>query len=475
MQKDNKKYPILIVDDNPGDVMLISDYLDEEILMPKVEVAKNYRESRELLLNRNHNFDVVLLDLTLPDLSGEELVKEIVSISRNASVIVLTGYSDMDFGKKCLTLGASDYLLKDSLNPTVLYKSIVYAIERNEYVNQIKDSQRRYFDLFQLSPQPMWVCDFVNLKFLDVNSATVQLYGYSKDEFLKMSITDIVPSYEISHYQTEPTINNMVRQIIHRKKNGKEIIVDERSNIIDYNGEKARIVLAIDVTENRKLQEELHINTYLVENRERRRISSTLHDGLQQTILASFMRFENVKNNFSKIHEQKFTERFLGGIDILQEALEQTRTVAYKLVPIQIENEGIVFALNDLIRKNSSVNIRFDFVENIGIERLPVSLEILLYRIAQEGVNNIIKHAEASKVELRLLKEGTFVRLEIIDNGKGFDVSSTSTNSSFGLQSIKGRVESLAGIFHIKSEKGIGSSLEVNVPLSSGYSLTGGL
>ncbi|MFT7420701.1 MAG: PAS domain S-box-containing protein [Arcticibacterium sp.] len=471
MHKDNSIYSILIVDDNPGDVMLISDYLEEEIVIPKLEIANNYHQSRELLLDRNHHFDVILLDLTLPDLSGEELVKEIVSIAHNVSVIVLTGYSDFSFGKKCLTWGASDYLMKDNLHPTVLYKSIVFAIERNEYVNQIKDSQKRYFDLFQLSPQPMWVCDFVNLKFLDVNNATVQLYGFSKDEFLNMSISDIVPSNEVLNYQTEPTMNNEVRQILHCKKGGGEIIVEERSNIINYNGKKARIVLAIDVTENRKLQEELDVNTYLVENRERRRISSNLHDGLQQTILASYMRFENVKNNFSEIHQEKFAERFLGGFELLKEALEQTRTVAHRLVPVQIEKEGVVFAIEDLISKNSFLNINFNFVENIGEERLALNLEILLYSIAQECVNNIIKHAQASNVNFHLFKEDSSVHLIITDDGIGFDPSS-SVSSSFGLLSIKGRVGLLAGIFIIKSELGKGASLEVILPLSSGYQLT---
>ncbi|PIQ49020.1 MAG: hypothetical protein COW03_07165 [Cytophagales bacterium CG12_big_fil_rev_8_21_14_0_65_40_12] len=472
MQKDNREYSILIIDDNPGDVMLISDYLDEEIVIPKLEVAAGYFQARELLLSRKDRFDVILLDLTLPDLSGEELVREIISISDNAPVIVLTGYSDIDFGKKCLTIGASDYLLKDSLNPTVLYKSIVYGVERNEYINQIKDSQKRYFDLFQLSPQPMWVCDIVNLNFLDVNNAAVQLYGYTKNEFLKMSTKDIVPHHEYLNYNSESAAN-LAQHVVHRTKNGREIIVDERSNIIDYNGEKARLVLAIDVTEKRKLQEELQMNTYLVENRERRRISSTLHDGLQQTILASLMRFENVKNNFSKIHEEKFTGRFKDGVGLLQEALEQTRTVAHKLVPIQIENEGIVFALDDLIGKNTPLNIVFDFRENIGEERLPVNLEILLYRIAQEGVNNIIKHAQATKVEFNLIRQEASVYLKISDDGVGFDVS-TLKKSTFGLQSMRARVESLAGIFQVNSELGRGSTLEVTLPLSSGYGMVVG-
>ncbi|WP_323755847.1 response regulator [Roseivirga sp.] len=471
MQKDNKKYSILIVEDNPGDVVLISDYLEEEIAIPKLEVAENYAQSREFLLNEKYRFDVILLDLSLPDSSGEALVEEIIRISKNALVIVLTGYSNLDFGKKCLSLGASDYLLKDSLSPTILYKSIIYAIERNGYLNQLKDSQRRYFDLFKLSPQPMWVCDTESLKFLHVNNAAVELYGYSKDELLEMSIPDIIPDHQPSNYHTNET-SKVLRQTVHLKKNGDKIIVDERSNNIDFNGEKARVVLAIDITENRKLQEKLQLNTYLVENRERKRISSTLHEGLQQTILASYMRFEFIKNNISKIHEAKYTSRFTEAVTYLKEAINQTRNLAHTIVPVQIEEEGIVFAINDLISKNSNLNVHYDFVENIGDQKLPINLEVLLYRIAQEGTNNIIKYAKASSVQYHLMKNEVSVSLKIVDDGIGFDPITIINKTSYGLQSIKGRVESLAGNFQIKSELGKGSSIEATLPLSSGISLT---
>tara|TARA_A100000171_G_C2139361_1_gene153422 strand:+ start:7029 stop:8447 length:1419 start_codon:yes stop_codon:yes gene_type:complete len=470
MRDNIKKYSILIVDDNPGDVILISEYIDQEIPTSNVAIAEGYQQARAILLNPEHHLDIILLDLTLPDFSGEALVKEVVNISKEALVIVLTGYSNLEFGKKCLTLGASDYLLKDSLGPTVLYKSIIYAIERNEYINQLKDSQKRYFDLFQLSPQPMWVFDLVNLKFLHVNNATIELYGYSMDELLEMSILDIIPSHQPSNYHTNGA-SKVARQTIHIKKNGDKIIVDERSNEIDFNGKKARMVLAIDITENRELQEKLQLNTYLVQNRERKRVSSALHDGLQQLILASTIRFEFIKNNLARIHEDKFVKSFTEGVSILKEALEQTRTLAHNLVPIQIEKKGIIFAINDLIRKSSTENLKYNLHENIGDQKLPINLEVLLYRIAQEGTNNIIKYAKASNVEFQLLKNDAFVCLKIVDDGIGFAPSNLEKNS-FGLQSIKGRVESLAGNFHLSSEPGKGTSIEVNLPLSSGFSFT---
>lgn len=124
MRDNFEEYSILIVDDNPGDVILISEYIDQEIPTSIVTIAESYQQTRAILLNPEHHLDIILLDLTLPDFSGEALVKEVVDISREALVIVLTGYSNLEFGKKCLTLGASDYLLKDSLAPQCFTKAL---------------------------------------------------------------------------------------------------------------------------------------------------------------------------------------------------------------------------------------------------------------------------------------------------------------------------------------------------------------
>ena len=464
MRDNFEEYSILIVDDNPGDVILISEYIDQEIPTSIVTIAESYQQTRAILLNPEHHLDIILLDLTLPDFSGEALVKEVVDISREALVIVLTGYSNLEFGKKCLTLGASDYLLKDSLGPTVLYKSVIYSIERNEYTKQLKDSQKKYFDLFQLSPQPMWVYDEESLKFQFVNNASIKLYGYSNEEFMTMTVNDIIPNQDFFNTQMNGNTDSL-HQTIHSKKNGEEIIVEEKSSIIEFDGRKARMVLATDITEKKKLQEKLQHNTYLVENRERQRISSALHDGLQQLILASSIRFDFLKNNLDRIGEDKFAKSFNDAVTILKEALDQTRTLAHTLVPVQIERKGIVMALNDLIRNNNTETIKFDFTENIGDEQLPINLQVMLYRIAQEGVNNIIKHSEASKVQFHLIRYNSSVCLKIADNGIGFDPSVLQKNS-FGLQSIKERVESLAGSFNIVSELGKGSTIEIHLPLS---------
>ncbi|MDZ7689592.1 MAG: PAS domain S-box protein [Balneolaceae bacterium] len=129
-------------------------------------------------------------------------------------------------------MGVADYLLKDELSPFLLAKSITYSIERNRINRSLRDSKEQYQELFDLSPQPMWVYDHETLKFLDVNHAATQHYGYSREEFLSMSITDIRPEEDVSlllgaieKFKDSESLNyaGIYR---HTKKDGTNILVE---------------------------------------------------------------------------------------------------------------------------------------------------------------------------------------------------------------------------------------------------------
>ncbi|MEX2588967.1 MAG: response regulator, partial [Chitinophagales bacterium] len=172
------KFNVLVVEDNEGDFILIEDFLKEKMNNPFVQQAKSFAGATGVL-DKNKQFDVILLDLSLPDISGEELVKKISKLAEQIPIIVLTGYAQKNFGVKTLSLGVSDYLLKDEFTPTELYKSIIYSIERKRINSKLKESEQKYRHIFHSSPLPMWVYEIDTLRFLDVNNAAVRHYGYS--------------------------------------------------------------------------------------------------------------------------------------------------------------------------------------------------------------------------------------------------------------------------------------------------------
>ncbi|TFF34738.1 response regulator [Mucilaginibacter psychrotolerans] len=132
------KHKILVIEDNHGDFALVEDFLFEQIESPEIVRAESCK-SAVGLLSADSSFDVVLLDLSLPDNTGELLIKDIIDAGSQAPVIVLTGYADFDFGVKSLSLGVFDYMLKEELTSLSLFKSIVYTIERKKIATALRD------------------------------------------------------------------------------------------------------------------------------------------------------------------------------------------------------------------------------------------------------------------------------------------------------------------------------------------------
>ena len=138
----------------------------------------------------------------------------------------------------------------------------------------LKESEQRYSDLFHLSPQAMWVYDIATLQFLDVNEAAIKHYGYSYEEFQDMTIREIRPESEIPKLEAsilkQKEKHYSGSEYLHKKKNGQEIIVEIRGNILSYKGNKAEVVLATDITERYN-----HIKAIEAQNEKLKKIAWT--------------------------------------------------------------------------------------------------------------------------------------------------------------------------------------------------------
>ena len=259
-------FNVLIVEDNLGDFVLIEDYLKEGFTNISVHNSKTFKQSQQFL--ETNSVNLILLDLSLPDLSGEELIIQMAALAKDIPVIVLTGYANKDFGRKSLSYGISDYLQKDDLTESQLYKSITYSIERKKINQRLKESEEKYKNLFHLSPSPKWIFDIETLYFLDVNESAIKHYGYSHDEFLQMTILDIRP--DEYHEAVMKRVNEKNKSSYsykgltkHRKKNGEIFDVEIQIIDIDFDGKPARLAQINDVTDR------LRAEAALAENEQR--------------------------------------------------------------------------------------------------------------------------------------------------------------------------------------------------------------
>lgn len=271
MKRDDSPIYLLLIEDNHGDALLVEEYLADVFENAELIHVTTFHDAKKKL-QENHVFDAILLDLSLPDSEGVKLIEETIKLAGASPVIILTGYTNLEFSMESLSRGVSDYLVKDELSSTLLHKSIVYSIERNTFSVQLKESEKNYRDLFELSPQPMYLFDLDTLEFLDVNRAAIDHYGYNKEEFLTMTIREIRPEEDI------PILDKLIEEtkdeqklidfgeLRHRKKNGAIIRVEIHTNNVRYKNKFARIVLVNDVTEKRKEEERLKMLESVITN-----------------------------------------------------------------------------------------------------------------------------------------------------------------------------------------------------------------
>ena len=470
MIKDKKRYNILIIEDNPGDYLLVEEFLIENIYLPNISHAHNFKEAKEYVMDQNKSFDVILLDLTLPDKAGDELVTEMVSFLPHCPIVILSGYADIDFSIQSISRGISDYILKDDLNASMLYKSIIYAIERKKSFLLIEESEKRYSNLFHLSPQPMWLYDCETLRFIQVNKAAIDHYGYTEADFLSMLITDIRAE------EDAPEMNNLLnnkKQIEelaftgsfnHFKKNREIINVEVYSTEIMVKDRKCRSVIAVDVTERNLYEHKITKAIIKTQEEERYEIGGELHDNVCQILATSMISLGMMKKYIEPTAEQwyKNTKEYI------TMASNEIRNLSHRLAPAFFDDSNFEVAIEILLNTFNAAEeyeIALHFDNKISEEDLSLEMQLNLYRIVQEKLRNIMKYAKATKISMDFFIENDMLVLKIADNGVGFNIE--DAKYGIGLANMKRRTELFSGNFLIKSSPGNGCVMTVCIPINT--------
>jgi signal transduction histidine kinase len=243
-----------------------------------------------------------------------------------------------------------------------------------------------------------------------------------------------------------------------------------KGQAVDWN-EKNEIKRIIgthtDITPEKLKNHEILEAVLKTEDRERSRISKDIHDGLQQTLTVSLLNFEHAKKELD-ILSSGAQSKFETGWEYLQKGITESRVVAHSLMPKEIVDYGLVSACESLVvLMNKTIKgTNFTFIHNFGESRLGnQQIEITLYRILQEALNNVIKYAKASQVDIQLKNYSDIILLTIEDNGVGFDVSLVK-DKGLGLKSIQNRLEPVNGLFEINSKPEKGTSIIVEIEKS---------
>lgn len=193
---------------------------------------------------------------------------------------------------------------------------------------------------------------------------------------------------------------------------------------------------------------------------ERSKIARELHDGVVQQIGSVILKSRNLFSKKNLIEEKESKEL----LESLENSNQDLRNISHQMMPRALKELGIIAALNDLLGGSLAYsNINYN-IEHFNIEqRLPQKIEITIYRIAQELINNIIKHSKATEVSLQLFNTNNTVILIVEDNGVGF--STTKSKKGIGLLNISSRLDMVKGNVNFEPSPKSGTLVTIKIPL----------
>jgi PAS domain S-box-containing protein len=334
------------------------------------------------------------------------------------------------------------------------------------------------------------------------NSGAENIYGYAADEVVGRPITILVPPDRPDEVPEIPGRVEREKKVDHYetvrvRKDGSRIHVSLTvSPIRDADGNViGTSTVARDITERKRTEEEIQrLNETLEKNvaertaqlaereqqlselvgklvaaqeEERRRVAYEVYDGLTQVSIAAHLHLQA----FAEDHPpgstagQRDLDRLLR---LAQQTVMEARHVIEGLRPTALDDFGLATAVRLRVEELRAEGWQIGFEETLGKERLPADVETALFRVAQEALTNVRKHAQTTRAHVTLSRRGRSVRLEVKDFGRGFDPSSPTADGPgerVGLSGMRERVALLGGELKIRSKPGAGTSAIAEIPL----------
>ncbi len=455
-----EKVKILYIDDEIGNLNAFKASFRREF---KIHTALSAGEGIEIL--RNNPIEIIIADQRMPEKTGVDFFESILKEFPNPIRILLTGYSDIHATIDAINKGRIYRYVTKPWNEFDLKLTIENAHQLYLLKEHNDKLTLKYQRVFSETTDPIILFDTKG-RIIDYNKATLSLVNEVSKSLTFSSINStILNKSDIKHIihiiWEKRIIKDYECEIITQTGERKTCLIS--GNTINNSHGKVISYLAIikDITERNKMNQLLLKKTIETQEEERERIARDLHDGVGQSLAAIKLQFESLKANY---HQEKNIKANLEAFpEILHGAIQELRRICFNALPIVLQEHGLIKAIEE-IKINMSTP---DFIIKSNYPDKPIiidnSLEISIFRIIQEFINNSAKHSHATEVNISLSNTAHYLILNLEDNGVGFDTKKISTKSR-GLKNIKNRVESLQGKIEIISKQNLGTEFNIQFP-----------
>ncbi len=349
--------------------------------------------------------------------------------------------------------------------------------ERQDALNALSHSEKMQRSVFEFAPDSMII---VNRRgeIHRVNSQVEKMFGYTPEELVGKPILELMPkrfreihAIHQQDFMKEPRLREMGRgvELFAQRKDGTELPVDIILSPVRMEGETLVIAVIRDITRRKNDEEALRgyaeqqkiISRRLLEvqEAERRQIALELHDEIGQILTGLKLQLEVAAQK--SVENDSITE----AQNLVNEVMAKVRKLSLDLRPPTLDHLGLLSAILWLIRNyTNQTNIEVDFNhEGLESKRFPTEIETSAYRVVQEALTNIARHAKVKAAKIRVWVDEKTLNLTIEDEGKGFDLEQVlAKGDSTGVAGMRERVLFLDGDFEIESSSEKGTKISAS-------------
>lgn len=475
---------VLLVEDSPTDALIIGEALIDISEFPH-ELTRADSLAGALAQAQSTRFDVVLLDLGLPDGNGIDTFRRFRQVAPDTPVLVLTGLADISVGLVAIQEGAQDYVLKREIEAPLLSRAIRYAIERNRALAALAESEERFQLAVSGASAGLWDLDPRTGK-LYLSPHFREIVGYDENElpnelqaYLQTVHNDDVERVTRAlraHTEDRQPFNIEFRV---RTAAGSYRWIQSRGQALwDASGTAYRMVgWIIDITDRRRAEEALResreelqrlsANIQQIREEEKTRIARELHDDLGQLLTALKIDMTRLEQTIEGKIDHASAAALRNIYGLIDQLVGAVRRIAADLRPVMLDDLGPIAAIDWFIHEFSArhgivVNAQLDvnevvFNRDSGTE---------VFRMVQEALTNIARHSGASEANIEISREEPFCIVKISDNGRGALPDARRSRKSFGLLGMRERAARLGGELRIATAPGEGFALTVTLPLA---------
>jgi two-component system, NarL family, sensor histidine kinase UhpB len=464
---------VLIVEDSEDDAILLLRHLQRDGYTPKYEIVTT-EESLVHSLEKG-SWDIIISDYVLPELSGLAVLNLTKKKNLDIPCVIISGKITEETAVAAMKAGARDYITKDNLTRlgSVIKRELEESCIRAEYQKMeqaLRESSEFKAILLSSSPTAMIVYT-PDTSVTYVNSEAEKLTGYSSSECMNLKAPyPWWPKNKIKEYSrvlNEVKAGKTLKgERLFINKNGTKFWANTVHVPITVGKDLAFILTNwVDNTKERAFQEErerFSMKLISAQEEERKRVAQELHDDTAQNLALLCLELDSLLN------DKDIPIRIFNKLKNLKEDVNRTmndvRRYSHALRPGILDYLGLEAALEQLVsdsREPGGLNIKF---EVSCIPKRPSNeLELVLFRIAQEALNNIRKHSQATTARIHLDFSPEVIKLTVTDNGKGFNpekaMHSALERGSLGLVGMRERAQLVGADLKIKSQLGKGTAI----------------